>query len=87
MRIDSSLGPHSSGTFRHTANSSFYGTAILPPLELEVGYEMHRGRPVFRYAVDQRGVTHEIELLNQAELRESYQREVRSEDEVVIAAS
>ena len=61
-------------TFQHTATKSFYGNEITPPLQLEISYEVHRGRPVFRKAVDQRGLSHEIELLNPSELHTSYLR-------------
>ncbi len=76
MRSSSFAPSESIGTFAHIATSSFYGTEISPPLELKVSYEMHRGRPVFREAIDQRGVSHEIELLNQGELRNSFRRTV-----------
>lgn len=68
-----------SGTFFHTATRSFYGAAIDPPLALEVRFEMHRGRPVFREATDQRGVKHEVELLSKNELQESFQRAMTPE--------
>jgi hypothetical protein len=66
------------GKFRFTARTSYYGTLIKPPIELEVCYEMFRGRPVFRAAFDGRGMSHEIELLNQQELREGFDRHLVS---------
>lgn len=56
------------GSFRYVATSSFYGTLIKPPIELEVTFELFEGRPVFQSARDNRGLLHEVELLNQAEL-------------------
>ncbi len=69
----------STGTFSHLATSSFYGTKIEPPLHVEVTFEMYQGRPVFREAIDQRGISHEIELLDPAELRQSYDRHLGAE--------
>lgn len=79
MRTSSFASTESNGTFAHSATASFYGTAINPPLELTVSYEIHRGRPVFRSAIDRRGISHEIELLSQGELRESFDRLVHCE--------
>ena len=69
----------SNGTFSHLATCSFYGTEINPPLPLEVHFEMHRGRPVFREAIDPRGQSHEIELLNQSDLRRSFEEAVQDD--------
>ncbi|MCB1100621.1 MAG: hypothetical protein KDN22_33980 [Verrucomicrobiae bacterium] len=73
MRTSPLGSTESNGTFHHSATMSFYGTRIDPPLDLEVTFEIHRGRPVFRSAIDRRGVSHEIELLNQTELRTSFE--------------
>ncbi|MGK0187657.1 MAG: hypothetical protein ACI9R3_003445 [Verrucomicrobiales bacterium] len=73
MRTSSFATAESNGTFSHAAITSFYGAEISPPLELRVTYEMHRGRPVFRSAIDRRGISHEIELLSQSELRQSFE--------------
>ena len=86
MRTSPLASTESIGTFPHYATLSFYGTHIDPPLELEVHYEMHRGRPVFRSAIDLRGVSHEIELLNQSELRASYELANSTEPEPALTA-
>jgi len=65
---------NSTGSFPFVATCSFYGTEINPPLRLKIRYEMYRGRPVFREAIDERGLRHEIELLDQSDLRKSFQQ-------------